>query len=78
MTIGSYAAKTRFSSLLAHVARGRRVTVTRHGVPVAMLVPIEARRKDDPAQVIRQIKELRRGRKLKPYTIRQLIEEGRR
>ena len=38
-TLGSYAAKTRFSELLERVAGGEEITITKHGVPVARLVP---------------------------------------
>jgi len=77
-TVGSYEAKTHLPSLLARVAHGEKFTITRHGVPVAMLVPAGVPDKPDPAQVIAEIKRLRKGRKLRGLTIRQLIEEGRR
>jgi len=38
-TVGSYQAKTHLPRLLGRVARGERITITRHGTPVAMLVP---------------------------------------
>jgi antitoxin (DNA-binding transcriptional repressor) of toxin-antitoxin stability system len=60
------------------VARGQRVTITRHGVPVAMLVPPDSTRRRDLPETIRQLKEFRRGRTLKGASIRRLIEEGRR
>lgn len=47
-TIGAYEAKTKFSELLARVEKGERVTITRHGKPVAELVPTRQR---DPAKV---------------------------
>ncbi|MDE0374018.1 MAG: type II toxin-antitoxin system Phd/YefM family antitoxin [Rhodospirillales bacterium] len=39
-TIGAYEAKTHLSSLLDRVARGESLTITRHGKPVARLVPV--------------------------------------
>ena len=78
ITVGSYEAKTRLPALLARVARGQRVTITRHGVPVAMLVPADSARRRDLPETIRQLKEFRKGRTLKGLTIRELIEEGRR
>ena len=77
-TIGSYEAKTHLPSLLARVAQGEKFTITRHGVPVALLVPAVALERPDAAQVIAEIKRLRRGRKLRGVTIGRLIEEGRR
>ena len=39
-TIGAYEAKTHLPSLLERVARGESLTITRHGKPVACLVPV--------------------------------------
>jgi len=39
--IGAFEAKTHLSSLLDLVARGEKITISRHGVPAAMLVPVE-------------------------------------
>lgn len=44
MDINVYAAKTQLSRLLEQVERGEEVVITRHGKPVAKLVPIEDRR----------------------------------
>lgn len=44
MDVNVYAAKTQLSRLLEQVERGEEVVITRHGKPVARLVPIEARR----------------------------------
>lgn len=38
--IGSFEAKTHLSSLLEKVEQGETFTITRHGTPVARLVPI--------------------------------------
>ena len=40
-TLSTYEAKTHFSSLADRVCAGEEITVTRHGVPVMKLVPIE-------------------------------------
>ena len=77
-TVGSSEAKTHLPSLLAHVAHGEKITITKYGVPVAMLVPVGAPCKRNATEVIAEIKRLRKGRRLRGVTIRQLIEEGRR
>jgi antitoxin (DNA-binding transcriptional repressor) of toxin-antitoxin stability system len=64
--------------LLARVAQGEKMTITKHGVPVAMLVPVGALGKRNATEVIEEITRLRKGRKLRGATIRQLIEAGRR
>jgi prevent-host-death family protein len=48
MEINVYAAKTNLSRLLEQVERGEEIVITRHGKPVARLVPMarpRARRK---------------------------------
>ena len=39
-TVGSFEAKTHLSALLDRVARGEKFTITRHGIPAALLVPV--------------------------------------
>ena len=77
-TVGSYEAKTHLPALLERVAKGERITITRHGVPVALLVPVEEARDIAPPEVIECIRRLRRGKRLGGDSIRSLIEEGRR
>jgi prevent-host-death family protein len=75
-TVGAYEAKTHLPALLAQVEKGETVTITRHGRPIARLVPIEARQ--SVQEVIDQLKEFRKGQSLGDLTIRELIDEGRR
>ncbi len=77
-TVGSYEAKTHLSRLLQMVAKGESVTITRHGVPIARLVPANADAKRKPAEVIEELREFRSGRKLGKLSLRKMIEEGRR
>src|SRR4051812_10818045 len=77
--IGAYAAKTHFPQLLRRAARGEKIVITKRGRPVAMRGPAEVERKPDVSEVLRQMRELRKGVTLGPdLTIRELIEEGRR
>ena len=77
-TVGSFEAKTHLSALLDRVAKGARITITKHGTPVAMLVPSGTPEKHDRGAVIRELEEFGKGRSLKGVTVRELIEEGRR
>ena len=55
-TIGAYDAKTRFSELLERVEQGEEVVITRHGSPVARMVPVLGGRPSSapmPAEVTR-------------------------
>jgi prevent-host-death family protein len=38
--VGVYQARTHFYELLRNVAEGEQTIITRHGIPVAKLVPI--------------------------------------
>ena len=77
--VGAYEAKTHLPRLLEDVARGETITIAKHGVPVARLVPIgEALRPDRDAS-IDAWREFRRGTTLGPeVTIREFIQDGRR
>lgn len=79
-TVGAFEAKTKLSELLDMVERGEEVTITRHGEPVAKLVPVrgDAERARVEA-LIEEIKETRKGLTLGGgISIKELIEEGRR
>jgi len=77
-TVGAYEAKTHLSDLLKEVSKGARISITRKGVPVAMLVPAPHADKASVLEAIRKIKEFRRGITLGGVPIREMIEEGRR
>lgn len=77
-SVGSYEAKTHLSALLDRVARGESITITRHGAPVAVLAPVGAEPKADPATVIEQIRRFRKNRRLRGLSVRDMIEQGRR
>jgi prevent-host-death family protein len=78
-TVGSFEAKTHLSALLDRVSKGERIAITKHGVRIALLVPVDAVPERDRNAVIDELKAFGRGRTLpKGVTIRDLIEEGRR
>jgi len=76
-TIGAYEAKTHLPRLLERVARGEVITITKHGRPVARLVPAPELRRRSVAETIAAIEGFRRGRHLGAVSIREMIEEGR-
>jgi prevent-host-death family protein len=76
--IGAFEAKTHFSALLERVAQGETVTITRHGAPVARLVPVAAtpdRRRREEA--IERIKALAQRYTLGGLSLTELRDEGR-
>lgn len=77
-TVGTFDAKTHLNGLLKRVSKGETIRITRRGVPVAHLVPANAGEKQEPAQLVQEIRALRRGATLGKITIRDLINEGRR
>lgn len=77
--IGSYEAKTHLPELLDRVSRGERITITKRGKAVAMLVPVETEA-PEVGTLINEMLETRdkSGPKLGPgLSIRKLIDEGR-
>ena len=77
-TVGAFEAKTHLAELLDRVERGESVTITRHGEPVARLVPTPAEQKRNRTDVIRDLLDFSKGRKLEGMSIREMIDEGRR
>jgi prevent-host-death family protein len=79
VTVGSYEAKTHLPRLLERVAKGERITITKHGVPVAILVPVEAAaERRNVREVIQELLNFREQHRLEGLSIREMIEEGRR
>jgi prevent-host-death family protein len=76
--VSSYEAKTHLSSLLKRASEGEPITITKHGVSVAMLVPAGSSKKADVAALIQEIRTFRKGHTLGGMSLREMIEEGRR
>lgn len=77
--LGAYEAKTHLSRLLNEVERGESFAITKHGRDVALLVPAAgSASRITPEQAIDGLRTFRKGRRLGPSTIRELIDEGRR
>ena len=77
-TVGAYDAKTHLPKLLELVAKGEKITITKHGVPVAILQPANSSKSTPVREVIDQLKRFRTGHHLGALSIREMIEEGRR
>jgi prevent-host-death family protein len=77
-TVGAFDAKTNLNALLKKVAKGETIQITLRGVPVAKLVPADSDEAQDPKEIVRDIRELRKGVTLGKIQIGELIEEGRR
>ena len=78
-TISAYEAKTHLSELLEKVEAGEEITITKHGAPVAKLVPIRKEASAvQRAAAINRIRHLSAGLSLGGLKVRDLINEGRR
>jgi prevent-host-death family protein len=77
-TVGAYEAKTHLPKLLERVMKGERITITRHGVPVAVLQSPGEETLKMTRSTINELKKFRKKHSLKGISIRELIEEGRR
>jgi len=77
-TIGAYEAKTHLPRLLDEVEKGERITITKHGRPVAVLVPPDAAPAPDIDELMERMRRFRTGNRLRGVSIRELIDEGRR
>ncbi len=77
-TVGAYEAKMHLPKLLDRVARGENLTITRHGKPVAQLVPVATDRKR-AQEALDRIAELRQHIKLAPLVeLMAMTHEGHR
>ena len=76
--IGSYEAKTNLPRLLDEVARGETVTITKHGVPVAVLTPPARSGTTGVREAVAGLRAFRDRHDLRGVTIRELIDNGRR
>lgn len=63
-TIGAFEAKTHLSSLLDRVAKGEKFTITKHGKPLAQLVPVDQRNPEEIKLAIKRMEQLAAGQTL--------------
>ena len=65
------------AELLDRVTRGEKITITRHGVPAAMLVPVgETNAKMTHQEIVEGMRKLRRRIKPGKMNVRRMVEEG--
>ena len=76
-TIGAFEAKNRLSELLDAAENGEEVMITKHGRPVARLVPVEKFDRAKAREAAEWLKEFRKKHPLRGLKIKDLINEGR-
>jgi len=75
--VGAFEAKTHLPKLLEQVSKGASFTITKHGHPVAELIPV---RKSDSEKIrvaIEGLRAFQQRHTLGGLSVRELIEEGR-
>ena len=78
-TIGAFEAKTHLAALLDRVAKGERITITRHGIPAAVLVPAAgAAAKLSHKDIVEGMRALRKRVKPGRMSVRDMVTHGRR
>ena len=75
-TVGAYEAAAQFSQLLERVAAGEEITITRHGSPVARLVPARSHSMQSRKEAILKMRELASRNRLGGLRVHDLIAEG--
>lgn len=76
-TVGAFDAKTHFSELLKEVEQGGVVIITKHGRPVAKLLPVKSRSKEDIHLAIQEILGFSQSHTLGDLDWKELRDEGR-
>ena len=77
-TVSVHEAQTHLSTLLERVVKGEHITISRYGVPIAILEPYDVRKSGDLNSVITEIRQFREGITLEGLSIRNMFEDDRR
>jgi prevent-host-death family protein len=76
--VGAFEAKTHLAALLDAVSAGEQITITRHGRPVARLVPTGAEPASSVAHTIERLRRFSEGQTLDGLSVAELRDQGRR
>jgi prevent-host-death family protein len=78
-TVGSFEANTHLAALLDRVAKGETITITRHGVPAAVLMPVAAPDlRLSHQEIVEGMRALRKRVKPGKKSVREMVNGGRR
>lgn len=75
--IGAFEAKTHLSRVLRRVQTGERFVITRHGQPIAELIPFQTGDAEQVQAAIDDLKAFQETHSLGGLSVRDMIEEGR-
>ncbi len=78
MNVTVFEAKSKLSALLDRVCSGEEVVITRHGAPIARLVPMPESTAPDRAGAVRAVQALRKRLNITASVcLRKLVDAGR-
>ncbi len=75
--VGAFEAKTHLPKLLERVQNGERFVITKHGHPIAELVPYRQREPEKIRAAIDNLKAFQQTHSLGGLSVREMIDEGR-
>ncbi|MCA8908157.1 MAG: type II toxin-antitoxin system prevent-host-death family antitoxin [Rhodospirillaceae bacterium] len=79
-TVQSTEAKAHLAQLLSDVERGETITITRHGKPIARLVPASADEQEQRRAAVAELRQWRQNRLKTGMTVDEILaarDEGR-
>ena len=78
MDIAVFEAKSKLSALLDRACSGEEIVITRHGAPIARLVPMNAPTAPDRVRAVRAVRALNKRLNIDAgVSLRKLIDTGR-
>ena len=78
-SVGAFEAKTHLSELLDRVSKGETITITRHGIPAAVLIPVgEVEKKLTHREIVEGMRALRKRVKPDKMSVHEMVKQGRR
>lgn len=76
-TIGAFEAKTHLSEILEKASQGEETLITRRGIPIAKIIPVEKDSLGMKSNLLQEFKQLRKKLTLGDFYWRDLRDEGR-
>ncbi len=76
--VGLFEAKTHLSELIIRVGNGESFTITKHGSPIAQLIPVRSPSAEMICQAFKELDNLCEKNSLGGLKVQDLIAEGRR
>ena len=74
--VGAYKAKTHLPELLKRVEAGEQFVITRHGRPIAELVPVRKREEQAVIQALNTTRAFREEMRRRGVSLKELTGEG--